>query len=220
VRYCLSHPELLRVQLRAILRASSFGNVRVMFPLVTSLEEVERSRAMLVEIMQEFQKRGDQYSRDLPVGIMIEVPSAAVCADALARHCDFFSIGTNDLIQYTLAVDRANEQVASLYRPEHPAVLRLIKMTVDAANRRGIPVGLCGEMASVIIYTALLVGLGVDSLSVAPPQMLPEIKKLIRSLSYADAQKLAEGMLNAEGPGIGARRLEEINKELLPGLIE
>ena len=219
LRYCLSHPDLLNVQLRAILKASSFGNVKVMFPLISSLDELLKARRVLSEIQEDFKRIGIQYDPDLEVGAMIEVPSAAVCADSLAQHSDFFSIGTNDLIQYSLAVDRANEHVAHLYRAEHPAVLRLIRMTTDAARKAAIPVGLCGEMASVITYTALLVGLGLDSLSVAPPQVLPEIKKAIRSLKFTDAQKLASDVLQADSPAAVMKRLEQVNKRLLSDIV-
>ena len=218
LRLCLTQPEMFETQLRAILRASALGPVRVMFPLVSGLGELEEAWRMLMDIQEEFDRKGEEYDHDMPVGIMIEVPSAALCADILARHCDFFSIGTNDLIQYTLAVDRGNEHVANLYRPEDPGVLRLIKMTVEAGRDAGIPVGLCGEMGSVVAYTALLMGLGVDGLSVAPAQILPEVKKIIRSVSYSDAQELARQVMEAEHPGVGLKRLEELNKELLPDL--
>jgi len=215
LRYCLRHPDLLVTQLRAILRASAFGNVKVMFPLVSNLDELLRAKRLLDDIRKEFDRKGEEYDRNMQVGAMIEVPSAAVCADALAKHCDFFSIGTNDLIQYTLAVDRGNEHVAGLYRPEHPAVLRLIKMTVDAAAQAHIPVGLCGEMASVVHYTVLLLGLGIDNLSVAPPVILPEVKRVIRSVQYAEAKQLTEEILSANDLAEGARLLEEMNKRLL-----
>ena len=215
LRYCLVHPELLSTQLRAILKASAFGHIKVMFPLVSNLEELLRAQRMLQEIREEFDREGQEYDHDMAVGIMIEVPGAAVCADLLAQHCDFFSIGTNDLIQYTLAVDRANEHVAHLYRPEHPAVLRLIRRTVEAAAAARIPVSLCGEMASVPMYTVLLLGLGVDALSIAPPAILPEIKKLIRSIRYAEAKQLADAILNAPDPSAGLRQLEEMNKQIL-----
>jgi phosphotransferase system enzyme I (PtsI) len=177
-----------------------------------------KARRMLDEVKEEFDKDGQEYDRDMEVGAMIEVPSAAVCADVLARHCDFFSIGTNDLIQYTLAVDRANEHVAPLYRPEHPAVLRLIKLTVDAARAAGIQVSLCGEMASVVAYSALLLGLGLDALSVSPPGLLPEIKRIVRSITYQEARKLAEDMLQATDPAAGLKMLEQVNRKLLGSL--
>ena len=215
LRYCLSHPDVLSTQLRAILRASAYGKVKVMFPLVSSIEELDKAKRLLKDVRAEFDKKGEEYDHKMQVGIMIEVPSAAVCADNLARHCDFFSIGTNDLIQYTLAVDRGNEHVANLYRPEHPAVLRLMKMTVDAARSARIPVSLCGEMGSVVAYTVLLVGLGIDCLSVAPPQILPETKKIIRSVKFADAKKLAEDILRTDDPANALKLMEEMNKRLL-----
>jgi phosphotransferase system enzyme I (PtsI) len=219
MRYCMENPELLKTQLRAILRASAYGNVKVMFPLISSLEELLQAKSVIETIMEDFDARGEEYDQDMQIGTMIEVPSAAISADILAEHCDFFSIGTNDLIQYTLAVDRANEHVAKLYRPEHPAVLRLIKKTIDDAHAAGIPVGLCGEMGSAIIYTVLLLGLELDSLSVAPAQIIPEVKKIIRNINYSDAQALAQKILEAGDPQETKDLLEKTNRELLPDLI-
>jgi phosphotransferase system enzyme I (PtsI) len=218
IRYCLDHPQVLRDQLRAILRASAHGQVRVMFPMVSDLDELQQLRRMLQDLRDEFDQAGLTYDRQLQVGIMVEVPSAAVYADVLARHVDFFSIGTNDLIQYTLAVDRANEHVAHMYRPLHPAVLRLIKMTVDAAHERGIKVGLCGEMGSDITYTILLVGLGVDELSVAPPVIVPELKKIIRTISYEEARGIADQMLTYTDAATAKSALARFNRKFLPEL--
>jgi len=218
IRYCLDHPELLRDQLRAVLRASGHGDVRVMFPMISDLGELRLLLQMLGELRTEFDAASEDYDRDLEVGIMIEVPSAAVYADVLAEYVDFFSIGTNDLIQYTLAIDRANEHVAHMYRPLHPAVLRLIRMTVEAAHRREVKVSLCGEMGSDISYTALLVGLGVDDLSVAPPVIVPEIKKIIRSVSYEDAQELSERIVSATDMEQATATLREFNRGILPEL--
>ena len=218
IRYCLDHPEILHAQLSAILKASVHGKIKVMFPLVTSLEEVRELRRILDELCVEFDRKKEPYDRAMEVGIMIEVPSAAVYADALAQHVDFFSIGTNDLIQYTLAIDRANEHVAHLYQPLHPAVLRLIKMTVDAAHARGIPVALCGEMGSEITYTILLLGLGVDEFSVAPPVIVPEVKKLIRTVRYEDARRVADEVMSQTDPARSLEVLMDFNRKLLPGL--
>jgi phosphotransferase system enzyme I (PtsI) len=218
IRYCLDHPEILREQLSAVLRASAHGDVRVMFPLVSGLEELLSVKQILAEIQAEFDQRGEDYDHQMQVGIMVEVPSAAVCAPMLARQVDFFSIGTNDLIQYTIAIDRANEHVAQMYTPLHPAVLRLIKMTTDAAREAGIEVGLCGEMASEIIYAVLLVGLGVNHVSVAPPIIVPELKKIIRSVSLADARRLAGEVLACSGAEEAMDVLMEFNREALPEL--
>ena len=218
IRYCLDHPDLLRTQMRAIVRASSHGNVKVMFPLITTVDELVKSKEMLAEVQAEFEERGEDYDPDMEVGIMIEVPSAAICADCLAREADFFSIGTNDLIQYTLAIDRANEHVAHLYKPSHPAVLRLIKMTVDAAERAGIPVSLCGEMASDVMYATLLVGLGIDQFSIAPPTILPEIKKIIRGIEYSAARESARAILESESPEEAFQALQEKVKEQAPNV--
>lgn len=218
IRYCLDHPEILREQLRAILRASVQGDVKVMFPLISSVDEVLQVRRMLDELCEDFEQNGEEYDRGLQVGIMIEVPSAAVCADMLAEHVDFFSIGTNDLIQYTIAIDRANEHVADMYRPLHPGVLRLIKMAIDAGHRRGIEVGLCGEMGSEIAYASLLLGLGIDHLSAAPPVILPELKKIIRTVRYEDAQDIARTILDISDVDEAMEVLMQFNKKLLPEL--
>lgn len=218
IRYCLDHPEILREQLSAILRVSTQGDVKVMFPMVSSTEELKTLRGILDELREEFDEEGEDYDHDMEVGIMIEVPSAAVYADALAEYVDFFSIGTNDLIQYTLAIDRANEHVADMYQPLHPAVLRLIKMTVDAAHEKGVKVGLCGEMGSEIIYTILLLGLGIDAFSVAPPFVVPEIKKIIRTVKYEDAQQMAERILACSEVDKAMEELMEFDRDLLPVL--
>jgi phosphotransferase system enzyme I (PtsI) len=218
IRYCLEHPEILREQLRAVLRASAHGDVRVMFPLISGVEELLEVKRVLAELQEDFECHGRDCDLDLKVGIMIEVPSAAVCASMLAEHADFFSIGTNDLIQYTIAIDRANEHVADMYHPHHPAVLRLIKMAVDAGHERGIEVGLCGEMASEIVYAVLLLGLGLDHLSVAPPIIVPELKKIVRTVSYEDARRIADDILGRCEVDDAMDALMGYNRELLPEL--
>jgi phosphotransferase system enzyme I (PtsI) len=194
IRVSLSRPAMFRDQLRAILRASAHGKLAVMFPLVSGLSELLRAREMLNRCMDELSSEGIAFNEKIPVGVMIEVPSAAVCADLLAPHVDFFSIGTNDLIQYTVAVDRVNPHVADLYRPTHPAVIRLIKRTVEAGESQGIWTGVCGEMAGDIRLTPLLLGLGVEELSVSP-KILPKVGQVIRSLNYGQCHALAEEVL-------------------------
>lgn len=194
IRVSLARPAMFREQIRAILKASAFGKVAVMFPMISGLSEVRRSREMVRRCMDELEREGIAFDHDLPVGIMIEVPAAALCADILAPEVDFFSIGTNDLIQYTVAVDRVNPHVADLYRPTHPAVIRLIKCTIDASTNNGIWTGICGEMAGDIRLTPLLLGLGVEELSVGP-QQVPRVGQAIRSLSHAECAAMADEAL-------------------------
>ncbi len=194
IRVSLARPAMFREQIRAILRASAFGKVAVMFPMISGLSEVWRSKEMVRRCMDELDKEGVAFDEHLPVGIMIEVPAAAICADILAPEVDFFSIGTNDLIQYTVAADRVNPHVADLYRPTHPAVIRLIKRTIDAATDNGIWTGICGEMAGDIRLTPLLIGLGVEELSVGP-QQVPRVGHAIRSLSYAECAAMSDEAL-------------------------
>jgi phosphotransferase system enzyme I (PtsI) len=194
IRVSLARPAMFREQMRAILRASASGKVAVMFPMITGLAEVWRCKEMVRRCMDELEAEGVPFDRDLPVGIMIEVPAAALCADLLAPEVDFFSIGTNDLIQYTLAVDRVNPYVAELYRPSHPAVIRLIKRTIDAATDNGIWTGVCGEMAGDIRLTPLLVGLGIEELSVGP-QRVASVGQAVRSLSYAECAAMSDEAL-------------------------
>jgi phosphotransferase system enzyme I (PtsI) len=194
IRVSLARPAMFRDQIRAVLRASAFGKVAVMFPMISGLSEVWRGKEMVRRCMDELEKEGIPFDANLPVGIMIEVPAAAICADLLAPEVDFFSIGTNDLIQYTVAADRVNPHVAELYRPTHPAVIRLIKRTIDAATDNGIWTGICGEMAGDIRLTPLLIGLGVEELSVGP-QQVPRVGHAIRSLSYAECAAMSDEAL-------------------------
>ncbi len=194
IRVSLARPAMFREQVRAILRASAAGKLAVMFPMISGLSEVWRGKEMVRRCMDELDKEGVPFDANLPVGIMIEVPAAALCADLLAPEVDFFSIGTNDLIQYTVAADRVNPHVAGLYRPTHPAVIRLIKRTIDAASDHGIWTGICGEMAGDIRFTPLLIGLGVEELSVGP-QQVPIVGQAIRSLSYAQCAAMADEAL-------------------------
>jgi phosphotransferase system enzyme I (PtsI) len=194
IRVSLARPAMFREQIRAILRASAKGKVAVMFPMISGLSEVWRGKEMVRRCMDELDKEGMPFDHEMPVGVMIEVPAAAICADLLAPEVDFFSIGTNDLIQYTVAADRVNPHVAELYRPTHPSVIRLIKRTIDAANDNGIWTGICGEMAGDIRLTPLLIGLGVEELSVGP-QQVPGVGQAIRSLSYAECAAMSDEAL-------------------------
>jgi phosphotransferase system enzyme I (PtsI) len=214
IRVSLRDRELFRAQLRAILRAAALGDVRVLFPLISTLEELRQARAALRSAADELMSEGIECRADLPVGVMIEVPSAAVMADALAREVDFFSIGTNDLTQYTLAVDRSNESVADLYNAADPSVVRLIAMVVAAADSRGIPVTVCGTMGGEPLHALLLVGLGLRSLSM-PPHQLPEMKRVIRAIRREDARLLAEAALQEEtAAGVVALLQDELRRAI------
>jgi phosphotransferase system enzyme I (PtsI) len=194
IRLCLKYPEIFIDQLRGILRASADGKIRLMYPMISGLEELIEANKILDKVKKSLRAENIKFDEDIEVGAMVEVPSAAVIADVLAKEIDFISIGTNDLIQYTLAVDRVNENVTHLYEPSHPAILRLIKRIIDAGHDVGIDVGMCGEMAGDPYYTILLLGMGIDEFSVSPAQ-LPKIKKVIRSVSYEDAKQVASEIL-------------------------
>jgi phosphotransferase system enzyme I (PtsI) len=194
IRFCLARPEIFKLQLRAILRASVHGNLKLMYPMISGIEELRQANRILNEAKEELRLKGIPFDDDIQVGAMIEVPSAAVTADILAKEADFFSIGSNDLIQYSLAVDRANEKVAYLYEPAHPAVLRLIKGIIDSAHQGDINVGMCGEMAGEPRLALILLGLGLDEFS-TPPQVIPELKHLIRSITLSQAKEIAQEAL-------------------------
>ncbi|MGV3757805.1 MAG: phosphoenolpyruvate--protein phosphotransferase [Verrucomicrobiota bacterium] len=197
IRFCLQELEVFRVQLRAILRASAVGNVKIMYPMISGVEELKQANAILEECKEQLRAEGKPFDDKLETGAMIEIPSAALAADALAKRVQFFSLGTNDLIQYSLAVDRMNEKIAHLYEPSHPAILRLIQMTVEAAHRKGLWVGVCGEMAGDPAMVPLLLGLGVDELSCAPP-LVPRIKKLVRQIKQSEAEALVKQALECD----------------------
>jgi phosphotransferase system enzyme I (PtsI) len=197
IRLCLARPDLLRPQIRAALRASVAGHLKLMFPMVATVEEVRAARGLVDQWRDELVQEGYPVATDMEIGIMVEIPSAALMADELGREVDFFSIGTNDLAQYTLAADRTNAQVAPLASAFHPAVLRLIKMVVDAAHARGKWVGLCGELAGEPLAIPILLGLGIDEFSMNPPA-IPQAKALIRKLTTSEARRVAEGALRLE----------------------
>jgi phosphoenolpyruvate-protein phosphotransferase (PTS system enzyme I) len=199
IRFCLKYPELFKTQLRAILRASHFGNIGVMYPMISSPQELIQANHLLEASKQELRACSENFDENIRVGVMIEIPSAALSADLLAENCDFFSIGTNDLIQYMFAVDRINEYVAHLYMPNQPAVIRVIKDVIDVGRRKGIPVSICGEMAADPLYVPLLFGMGADALSVTPG-VLPEVKYIIRHMKITEAERLAEDVLNCTQP--------------------
>jgi phosphotransferase system enzyme I (PtsI) len=215
IRLCLQNLTLFKTQLRAILRASAFGEVRIMFPMISTLLELRQCKMLLAEVKEDLEDEGVAFNSSLPVGTMIEVPSAAILAEQLAREVDFFSVGTNDLIQYTLAADRNNETVASLYSPGDPAVLRLLENVVKAATRHDIEVNVCGEMSGEPLYTLLLLGLGVRQLSVTP-HTIPEIKKMIRSATVSEAVAVAREAMRLETARDVNNYLREQTRRILP----
>ncbi len=219
IRFCLEEREVFRAQLRAVLRASVEGNVKLMYPMISGLDELNQANALVDECKAELRAEGVPFDDALDIGIMVEIPSAVLIAETLAKRVKFFSIGTNDLIQYTLAVDRLNQKIAHLYQPTHPAILRLIKLTVEAAHRNHIWVGVCGEMAGDPVMVPLLLGLGVDELS-ASPVLVPQIKFLIRRLKMTEATELADWALTRESGAEIAARSEALARGIAPGLFD
>lgn len=206
IRFCLGNPEIFSSQIRSILKASAYGNVRIMFPLVSGIEDLSRCLEILEREKSSLRKAGIGFDEEIEVGTMIEVPSAAITSDLLADAVSFFSIGTNDLVQYVLAVDRGNEKVQSLYRPYHPAILRLVRTVIENASRKGVRVGVCGQIASELEAIPLLIGLGVNEISVSPHSLL-FVRSFIQDLDYSDCRKLANNVLSM-------RSYIEIEKEI------
>lgn len=215
MRYCLREVEIFKDQLRGVLRASHHGRFRILFPMISGLEELRRAKEIYAEAREEVARKGQPFDPELELGIMIEVPSAALVAPALAREVDFFSIGTNDLIQYCLAVDRVNKEVAYLYEPLHPSILRLLWEVVDAGHRAGIRVGMCGEMASDLRYIFLLLGFGFDQLSMVS-SMIPWIKKIVRSARRHEAEDLVRRLLASDDTRENERELSKWIQERFP----
>jgi phosphotransferase system enzyme I (PtsI) len=219
IRLSLRDLPMFQTQLRALLRVSALGDVRIMFPLVSTLMELRRCRMILRDVMEDLEDAGTPFRHDVPVGMMVEVPSAALLSEQFARQVDFLSIGTNDLIQYTLAVDRTNETVAPLYSASDPAVIRLVRTVVRAANRHGTAVNVCGEMSGDPIYTMLLLGLGLRQLSVTPHN-IPEIKKIVRSITIAEAKKVASRALRLDTARDVTNYLRNRAKRIIPELVD
>jgi phosphoenolpyruvate-protein phosphotransferase (PTS system enzyme I) len=215
IRYCLQNMPMFRRQLRAILRASALGPVKVMFPLITSTSEFRQGKWLIHDVMEELAEEKIAYDSEIEIGMMVEVPSAAIMADAFAREVDFFSIGTNDLVQYTLAVDRTNERVADLYNPAHPAVLRLIRDVARAARKRDIPVSCCGEAASEPEMAILLIGLGLRTLSVTA-STIPQLKRLVRSVSTPQCERIARRAMSFDSDTQVATYLRDQLRKIIP----
>ncbi len=218
IRFCLEHPKVFKTQLRAILRASVYRNVKLMYPMISGADEVRKANALLDECKAELGDEGLDFDPDIEVGAMIEIPSAALSAEFIAKEVDFFSIGTNDLIQYAIAVDRINERVAHLYEPTHPAIIRLIQMVVNAAHAHNLWVGVCGEMAADISLTPLLLGLGVDELSTGAA-LVPRVKKAVQSLDIADCLQLVEEIQMIGDPVEILERCENLARKHYPELL-
>lgn len=216
IRFCLDHPDVFKVQLRAILRASAHGRVLLMYPMISGRDEMRRANAVLEECKLELRAEGKAFDPKIAVGSMIEIPSAAMTADLLAQECDFFSVGTNDLIQYLLAIDRVNDRIAHLYEPTHPSVLRTLRHIVVEAHRAGIKVSVCGEMAGDPVFTALLFGLGVDELSMTPP-LIPAAKFILRNMKMTDAKRLAQTALAMDSAPLIHKLCTEFAAERLKG---
>ncbi len=219
IRFCLANPDVFKVQLRAILRASVRKNMKLMYPMISGVGEVLQANEMLAEVMNDLREEKIPFDENIEVGAMIEIPSAAITADILAKEVDFFSIGTNDLIQYSLAIDRVNEKVAYLYQPMHPGILRFVKQVVDAGHKEGIWVGMCGEMAGDLAAVLILLGLGLDELSTSAG-MVPEIKKVIRSVTLKETQELVASIMTMREPEEIKKLAHKLLQKAAPELVD
>jgi phosphotransferase system enzyme I (PtsI) len=218
IRFCLERLDIFKTQLRAILRASAVGNVKLMYPMISGVDELRKASVVLEECRAELRAEGLAFDEEMEVGAMIEIPSAAIAADILAKEVDFFSIGTNDLIQYSIAVDRLNERIAHLYEPTHPAIIRLIRMTVDAAHAHDLWVGVCGEMGGDILLTPLLLGLGVDELSTGAA-LVPRVKRAVQALDLAACLQLLEDIKHLDSAAEILAKCEEVARAHYPELL-
>jgi len=220
IRFCMQNIPMFKTQIRAILRAAVDADVSLMFPLVTNLLELRQAKTIIRDVMEDLEEENIEFRHDIPIGMMVETPSAGLQADAFAKEVDFFSIGTNDLVQYTLAVDRGNEKVASLFSEAHPAVLRLIKEVIRTGQRQGVPVALCGEMGGDPLYTMLLLGLGLRTFSCSPP-VIPEVKKVIRSVTMEHARQVARRVMSFDSDKETVNFLRaELRKVMPEGLMD
>ena len=219
IRFCLANPDIFKTQLRAILRASEGGNVKLMYPMISGLRELRLANEVLDSVKSELREQGEPFDEAIEVGAMIEVPSAAIITDLLAKETDFLSIGTNDLIQYTIAVDRLNDAVAHLYEASHPAVVRSLRTIIDGGRQAGVPVSVCGEIAGDPLYAGLLLGMGASSLSLTP-SLLPEVKYTVRQIGMAEARDLVAEVLEMGEPDAILRRLQAFRSERLGDLLK
>jgi phosphotransferase system enzyme I (PtsI) len=218
IRLSLRHRPLFRTQLRAVLRASALGDVRLMFPLISTVKELRQAKSVLADVMEDLDEEQVPFNRDLPVGMMVEVPAAVLMVDFFVEEVDFLSIGTNDLTQYTLAADRSNKDVAGLYSSADPSVLRLIQIAIDAADRKQIPVNVCGQMSGNTLYTMLLLGMGLRRFSVTP-SAIPEVKKICRTVTISQCRQVARHVMTLENARDIKNYLREELKKLLPELV-
>lgn len=215
IRFCLERVDIFKTQIRAILRASAFGKTKIMYPMVSNITEVIQTNHILKKCMKELKNEGKAFDSHIQSGIMVEIPSTAISADIFAPHVDFFSIGTNDLIQYTLAVDRVNEKIAYLYQPMHPSVLRLIKNVVQVGQNKKIDVSICGEMAGDLSSALLLIGLGIQKMSLSPI-VIPKIKSIVRSVNYSECREIAEKAMNFSTADEIKDLFDPLVKKILP----
>ncbi len=217
IRLSLRNVNLFRVQLRAILRASVLGNVKILFPLISTLAELRQAKLFLRETMEDLEEEGVAFNRDIPLGMMVEVPAAVVMIDHFLREIDFISIGTNDLIQYALAVDRSNKEVADLYQASDPAVLRLIAMTLKAAQAAGVPASVCGQMSGTLHFALLLLGLGLQEFSL-PSSAILETKRVLRAVTHQHCRQIAEAAMQMQNAHEIDAYLKEELKKLVPAM--